>query len=345
MNGGSASLDFNMPDTLLSLAHINLDSRKYNTRDKRQSKTSVFLEQFAPEDASLVIHLYETIKKTYDLWLTEGDYSPNYDQLREYIISQFGTHQFLASIQAVGAATNALGRYSAALRKVIHDIRGGALTVLAGYVYFLEYEPEHLVADVQKAVLSAHDHAKLMRNAIIDLDPPMRQLDKATIETVGDLIDKWHGSTHYIGEKRAMVEVLSAFAPGERELALTTSTMNHLLYNYINNAARFTTDKKITANVFPAGETALCWVMRNSISRDHESWLNKATDGDFKQLFRGGLTQGGNGIGLSVCADVIADRFGLNTELALDKGYLGAQVANGYYYTWFYWPINKEESY
>jgi len=76
---------------------------------------------------------------------------------------------------------------------------------------------------------------------------------------------------------------------------MKASAVDRVVYNYVNNATRFS-----------AG---------------------------------GGLTRGGNGLGLSNCADFVAAAFGLpDIDAALRGRYLGAVVEDGWYLAWAHWP-------
>jgi hypothetical protein len=329
----------NIPDTFLSLASTNL--RVFRPERYDGGGFGVSLTQFAPEDVSLIIQLYDVVKKTYDLWLYMRD-APNYQLLKEYIIAQFGTDRFLSNVQSVGAATYALGQDTPSLRKIMHDIRGGALTVLAGYVYFLRTEPHSVPEDIHNAVLMARDHAKLMRNAIPNLDPMVRQADESIkIHYIDEFVQKWDGAVYNIATKTVEIKAQSTFQGAITNRCLETSAIDRVLYNYINNAARFSADKQVSMTIFPIGDMVIRWVVHNTVTTQQQTWVNNVTAGELKKLFFGGLTRGGHGLGLSSCADIVAASFGLTPEEALEKGYLGAKMIDQNYYAWFHWPIYR----
>ena len=128
----------NISNELLNLAPTDLII--YRTERYDGGGFGVSLSQFVPEDVSLIIQLYSAVKKIYDLWLYMKD-APNYELLRQQIIATFGSEQFLTSMQAIGAATYGHKAASPLMRKVVHDIRGGGLTVLTGFVYLLKELP------------------------------------------------------------------------------------------------------------------------------------------------------------------------------------------------------------
>ncbi len=305
---------------------------------------SVSLRQFAPEDISLIIQLYTAVKRTYDLWLYMKD-APNYKMLASHIQREFSSDQFLNSMRSIGAATAALGETSSQLRKIIHDIRGGALVVLVGYARLAEAGAEFRLDDLKTAVLNARDHAKLMRNAIDDIDPIVREADEGLkIHYIDDFVNKWNRVNFNIGEKTVAIKVSSSFEGSITNRCLETSAIDRILYNYVNNAARFSADKVVNMTIFPAGDSLVRWVVDNAISAEQQTWLDTHAGADLKKLFLGGLTRGGQGIGLTNCTDFVAASFGIAPQEALDKGYLGAKIIDMRYYAWFHWPayIPKE---
>jgi K+-sensing histidine kinase KdpD len=326
----------NVSSELMTLAPTDLTV--YRTERYDGGGFDVSLTQFAPEDIARVMQLYSAVKKIYDLWLYMKD-APNYELLRQQIVTLFGSEQFLTSMQAIGVATYALKTPSPVIRKVVHDIRGGGLTVLTGTVYLLKESPDPHPEDIENTVLVARDHAKLMRNAIFDLDPTVRQADESTkVHPIDDFVHKWTGATFKIADKPVEIEVNCTFSGSITNRCLETSAIDRILYNYINNAARFTADRRVTLHIFPTGGSLVRWVVGNSLTLDQQRWLDETTGSDLKQLFMGGLTRGGHGLGLSSCADFVAASFGLTPSQALDEGYLGVRVIDAHFLAWFHWP-------
>lgn len=307
----------------------------------------VSLSAFTPEDVSLIIQVYSAVKKMYDLWLYMSD-APNYDLLKTQMIAQCGSDHFIATAQSIGAATYALGKTDPTLRKVIHDIRGGALAVLTGYATMikrLDPEVDDIPEYVRDAILMARDHAKLMRNAIVDLDPVVREADEnVKVHFIDDFVDKWDGALFRIADKTVRIGVNCSFDGSVTNRCLETSAIDRILYNYISNAARFTTDQTVTMTIFPIENFVVRWVVENSVTSDQQNWLNQATGGDLTKLFQGGLTRGGHGIGLSSCTDFVAASFGVTPTSALEQHYLGAKLLGERYYTWFHWPVYQPAS-
>lgn len=325
-----------IPETMLQLAPQDLE----NYRQDRYGGGgfSVTLRNFTPEDAALLIRLYSTIKKIYDLWLYMKD-EPNYELMESQIVKELGSEQFRTSVQAIGSSTYDLYEPSPLLRKVIHDIRGGALSVLVGLATMLKMYPSNGVS-IHQAITMARDHAKLMRNAIEDIDPVVRLADESIkVHPIREFVDKWQGLSFEIAKKPVAIQVNCAFDGNVTNRCLETSAVDRILYNYVNNAARFTADNRVIITIFSVRLGLVRWVVQNLISERHKQWLHENIGADLRPLFRGGITRGGHGIGLSNCTDFVAASFGIESnEEALEKKYLGAKVIDDQYYAWFHWP-------
>jgi K+-sensing histidine kinase KdpD len=263
---------------------------------------------------------------------------PNYDLLAEQLVAQLGKETFIKSTHAIGLATYAAVDPSPLIRKVVHDIRGGALTVLIGYTTFLNRVPDRENVMV-KAILMARDHAKLMRNAIYDLDPVVTRADESIkIHPIDDFVNKWRDSEFQVASKVVQIETVCTFVGNITNRCLETSAIDRILYNYINNAARFTADKRVRLSIFAVSNGLVRWVVQNRISETQQQWLADNVGDNLTRLFEGGITRGGHGLGLSSCTDFVAASFGLRTAEALKEGYLGAKLLGDQYCAWFHWP-------
>jgi len=324
-------------DLYFSLAPTDL--LIYRSDRYRGEGFGVSLRDFAPEDVALLIRLYGSIKKIYDLWLYMRE-QPNYKLIGDQLIKEFGSDELRIGLQAIGSATYAIQEPSALVRKVIHDVRGGALSVLVGLATFLKLYPELDAETIHQAITMARDHAKLMRNAIEDIDLRVRAADEsAKIHPISDFVNKWNNLSFKIASKPVLVQVTCSFEGNITSRCLETSAIDRILYNYINNAARFTTDNKVRLLIFPVGEGLVRWVVQNSLAEQQKLWLQENVGDNLGRLFEGGITRGGHGLGLSSCADFVAASFGTETiQEAIQSGLLGAKVLDDQYYAWFHWP-------
>ncbi len=323
----------------LNLASTNL---KINRQERYDGGGfGVSLNELAPEDVSLVLRLYQSLKGIYDLWLYMGD-SPNYQLLRTHL-KLFCTAEFLTGARAIGVATYTMDNPPPELRKACHDLRGGALSSLAGYAKLISRLPEDDNL-VRKAVFLARDHAKMMRNILPDLDMAIRAADESLkLHSICEFVDKWHELTVQMGSKRVQVLAQSDFECYITNRCLESSAVDRILYNYINNAIRFSAGEHVRLMVIPINNLIARWVVENELADIQNAWLQETLGDELHGLFQGGYTRGGHGIGLSSCTDLVAASFGVSSDEAIKGQYLGAIVRNNIYYAWFHWPIYVQQ--
>jgi signal transduction histidine kinase len=310
-----------------------------NNRSRRYDGAgfSISLHDMAPEDVSLILRLYNSLKGIYDLWLYMGQ-TPNYELLR-ISLKQFSTTEFVMAARSIGVATYALDNPPPELRKACHDLRGGALSSLTGYAKLIPRLPEDDNL-VRKAVFLARDHAKMMRNIIPDLDKPIRAADESVkLHSIHEFIDKWDQITVEIGSKQVKVLAESDLQCYITNRCLESSAIDRILYNYLNNAIRFSAKEYVHLVVIPIHNSLTRWVVENELTDRQKAWLQETLNNELSQLFQGGYTRGGQGIGLSSCSDLVAASFGISPSEAIESEYLGAKVNNHTYYAWFHWPI------
>lgn len=319
-----------------------------SVRDKRYNGGGfdISVAEFHPDDQARLRKIYDATKKTYELWLYMRE-APNYDLLARHLVDQF-SEAFATSVHQWGFATMAENRPAhPMLHKVLHDIRGGALVGLTGYASMLATlnpDPAERKAWVEIATLMSRDHAKLIRNAVPDLDPLVREADEGLkIHDIDDFVRKWQRSMLGEGPRRAQVTVHCDFHGSITNRCLETSAIDRVLYNYINNAARFTADGRIDLVITAINPGLVRWAVTNAIGPDQQAWLTERFQDDLRPLFFGGQTRGGHGIGLSNCADFVAASCGKNPRSAVDEGYLGARVRDAVFYAWFHWPSYQPE--
>ncbi len=321
-------------DIYLSLAPTTLHIKRQERYDG--SGFDISLRDLAPEDVSLIIRVYQTVKGVYDLWLYMRD-RPNYPLLRQQL-ERLAQPEFIFAAQAIGAATYAYHPPSAGLRKAIHDIRSGGLTSLAGYAALIKYRPDDDKI-VRQAVFLARDHAKMMRNIILDLDVPTREADESSkLHAIAEFVEKWRGFTFHLAQKQVVVQAQSSYDGFITSRCLETSAVDRVLYNYINNAARFSATDCVCLTVLEVSPGLTRWVVENEITADQQVWLQHTLGPDLTPLFQGGYTREGHGVGLSSCTDIVAASFGVGLGIALTQKYLGASLRDQVYYAWFHWP-------
>ncbi len=303
---------------------------------------SISFNDMVAEDISLVMRLYQSLKSIYDLWLYMSE-NPNYQLLRTHL-TQLCSTEFITEARAIGNTTYNVDKSTPKLRKAFHDIRGGALSSLTGYAKLIPRLPEDDTL-VRKAVFLARDHAKMMRNILPDLDIPIRAADEsAKLHRIREFVDKWDQVTVEMEGKYVQVLVESNVECYITNRCLESSAVDRVLYNYINNAIRFSAGESIGLSVIRVNNSIIRWVVKNEITHEQKMWLQENLDNELSKLFQGGYTKGGQGIGLSNCSDLVSSSFGLSVSQAIESGYLGAKILNNTYYAWFHWPIYLPEN-
>ena len=327
----------------MTSSNIIADLAPSNLRNNRPDRYngagfSCRMTDFAPEDASLLLGTYRRIKQIYDLWLYNRG-STDYAQIKVYLMDSIGDNVFFSNVQSIGDSTRSLTDKHSIVRRVIHDVRGGALVPLMGYAQMLK---EGLIdtVDIKMLVFLARDHAKMMRNAIEDIDTYTRNIDEAaSLHTIDDLREKWLNLDIKMGERHIDIDLDCRFDGSISNCCLEVSATDRIIYNYVNNAARFAADERVGLHIVPCGEELVRIATSNVISPDHAAWLQEHTGGDLNQLFKAGVTRGSSGLGLSNCADFVTTCFGLkDSQQALEQGYLGARLDDHTVYFWFHWP-------
>ncbi|QJW97051.1 histidine kinase [Frigoriglobus tundricola] len=320
-----------IPDVLHDLAPTTLPNRRSERFDG--AGYEVPLTRFDPADREILEHVYQTVNGLPQLWYPMRD-APDYPALEEYI-RRVGRGPLLADAGRLGRALAG----DAAVRKAVHDVRGGGLTVLLGTADLLGLVPGDRDL-IRRCVDAARDHAKIMRNLFPDLDPVVRAADEATkAHGIDHFTAKWDGMATRGPAGPVSVGVRCAFAGAISARCLETSSIDRVVYNYVNNAVRFAAGGAVTVWIFPVAAGLTRWVVQNAIAPDQAAFLGERTGADLGRLFAGGITRGGTGVGLANCAEIVADCFGLSSPTeAVARGYLGAATRDTDYYSWFHWP-------
>ena len=320
--------------------HLPSQFRNLRAQRYRGEDFDVSLSALSPVDQQHIRLLYGFVKTIHLRWLDMRD-NPDWEALRKLLAAILSPPLSTAAKElgldsmahcSQGEATQALG-------KVLHDLRGGALAPLQLYARMAEWDDDTL--HLRNATFLARDHAKIMRNILPELDPEVRSADEAEkphfIEAV---VEKWDMfGFERAGKEPGRVNVRCGYDGLLASCCLEASAVDRIVYNYMNNAMRFTAEPFIGLEILPVGDNAVRWIVANPITPDQSEWLNMNTNGDMSNLFRGGLTRGGNGLGLSNCADFVAAAFGLpDINTALDGKFVGAAEEDGWFLAWAHWP-------
>ena len=293
------------------------------------------LSRFAPRDRLALHRIYRDLEGLSRLWRSMGA-APDWGVLGRRAAEAAMTGGLFDEAQALGLATREEGLDGPDVRKALHDIRGGGLTVLLGTAELLALQPSS-EGLARTCAAAARDHAKIMRCLLTDLDPPARSADQATkSHAIGHFVGKWDGA-HVQGPAGPVtISVSCGFRGAVSARCLETASIDRVLYNLVNNAARFAVGGGVELAVRPVGRCLTRWVVCNRVGEDEEAFLAGT---DLGALFAGGVTRGGNGVGLANCAEVVAQCFGLPDPTdAVRDGYLGAALRGDSFLVWFHWP-------
>ncbi len=319
-----------VPQELLDLAPVALPN--YRTHRFDGAGYEVPLARFAPDDRAILVRLYAAVDGLPRLTRAAGPAGPTVEAFIR------GADRLIPDAQQLGVATRSAGGEDAAVRKAVHDIRGGGLAVVIGSAGLLDLLPDD-PGIVRACVDAARDHAKIMRNLLPEIDPVVREADEAAkAHDIRHFAAKWDGMAVRRGDDSVAVAVRCSFAGSISARCLETSSIDRVVYNLINNAVRFAADGAVVVWIFPVGEGLVRWVVENRVAADQRVFLATAAP-DLGRLYAGGVTRGGTGVGLANCAELVADCFGLTDSAeAVAGGYLGAVTRGDRYLAWFHWP-------
>ena len=336
------------PDSRFATGHnqtliSRLPSQFRNMREHRYQGENfdISLSTLSAIDQQHVRMIYVFVKTIHTQWLDMQD-NPDWGVLRKMLAALLSSP---LSTAAKGLGLDSIsrrllqGETNHALEKALHDLRGGALIPLQFYANMAEWDDDPL--HLRNATFLARDQAKIMRNILPDLDPEVRRADEAEKPHFTQaVVEKWNlFQFERAGIEPGHVNVSCSYDGLLASCCLEASAVDRIVYNYMNNAIRFTAEPSVSLEILPVGDNAVRWIVANPITPDQSEWLRSNTKGDLSNLFRGGLTRGGNGFGLSNCADFVAAAFGLpDINAAIEGKYLGAIEEDGWYVAWAHWP-------
>ena len=280
------------------------DLRSHRSTRFAGEDLGVSVRQLHPMDLASVFRLYQILKGTYEIWMYMEQ-----RLVREVLLGRLlrlFEDGFQAQLHLLGAATDSPDPL---VRAALEDAKGGALAVL--FDFLKDRDLERLDASELHVVLTlARDHAKMMRNALIDLDEAVRE---------GDENPKAHSL-------RPILRKLTAYRPGMQFQAgtnyegsvscrcLETSALDRVTYNFLSRA--LTSDS-------PGGGL---WV--SQINDQLCRWAFECTVGRFRMPEANELP-----------VRAVAMAVGVTPEEALSYAYLGSVRRAGRLWAWFHWPV------
>lgn len=302
---------------------------------------SLLLSVFSEEDRLTVTSLYQRLKELLEVLKTHRDQPEHCLAVLQKTIRDQDWGNFIKELQNLGQSSYQQ-RPSKLLSQVVHDLKGGALTTLLLRIQLINMGAGRTESIVPMFFL-ARDHLKIMRNGLRDIDPEWRKRDQGRqFHSLNLLREKWHNATHHVGSRTVRINLDLAYEGNVAESCLEFSAVDRVIYNLINNAAVYTTNDEIDFHILtvPKGVPQhLRFVFRNHISAEHKAALENRFGDRLNEIFIGGFTTGGNGYGMRICAEFVANAYGLHSlERCLEEGYIGVKLIDDSFVTWFHWP-------
>ncbi len=302
---------------------------------------SLLLSVFSEEDRLTVTTLYERLKELFEILKAHRDQPEHCLAVLQGVIKQQDWPNFIKSLQTLGNSSYQQ-RPSKLLSQVVHDLKGGALTTLLLRIQLINMGVRRTESVLPMFFLT-RDHLKIMRNGLRDVDPEWRQRDQGRqFHSLSLLREKWQNATHYVGARAVRINLDLAYEGNVAESCLEFSAVDRVVYNLINNAAQYAANDEVDFHILtvPKGVPQhLRFVIRNRISTEHKAALQARFGEKLNDLFIGGFTTGGNGFGMRICAEFVANAYGVHSlERCLADGYIGAKLEGDSFVTWFHWP-------
>ncbi|HEU5011714.1 MAG TPA: ATP-binding protein [Roseiflexaceae bacterium] len=325
-------------DVLRGLAPLELPT--YRKERFGGDALNVSLRRFSAADRQSVAELYTWLQDL--LALVQH-------HLDEPVICQQKLHDFaeqrhwfsiMARVRAIHAPED--DDEDMLLNKVIHDIKGGAFQSIVMYLQLME----HMLlraADVFRIFVLVRDHLKIMRSTISDLDPQGYARDHALrLHPVDLLVQKWNEAAYRVQDKQVEIVFDCGFSGDVSERCLEFAALDRVVYNLVNNAARNADDGRVFFSILPLPDDHarhLRFVISNHVPAEHAIKLRERYADHLGDLFEGGFTTGGTGLGMRICADIVGNAYGVpDVEQCIQGGYVGAGLIDSFFVNWFHWP-------
>ncbi len=349
----AATIDGNanggVPAELLDLAPLNLLNHRADRY--RAGNIAVALGDLMPADQAIIQRIYQQITHLLDILSAKAPARRISAAVSDFIAND-DFAGLRVDLRGLGRATFAGREPDQEIFKAIHDIRGGALTALFFRLEMSDLRPL-TKEELRTLFMLTRDHGKIMRSAIVDLDPVRRALDVAPqSHHVSLLLEKWQDAT--VGQLSAQhpvgFSVACRFDGAVSECCLESAAIDRIFYNLVANALRHNAGDRLELTIFEVPREPgqnLRFILRNALSdedarRIRDLSVAGAAAQDLAALFQPGVSTTGSGLGLAIVADLVTQAFGIGSqEQALRLGYFGARILGGKFTAWFHWPIAR----
>jgi signal transduction histidine kinase len=247
---------------------------------------------------------------------------------------------------AVMTAARTLGRGEGipeAVRRALHDVRGGALTSLLVSIQRFRTGRATDAAAVKGLEVLASDHLKILRNAVLELDDPRREADLAPCpHVVGRLADSLSRVTGDGPDGPIRVDVACTFTGAITMSCVELGALDRATLNLVNNAVRYAAASPVEVALVPVPGSAdpdLRVVVANRIDDARARALEERFGDDLGRIFVEAFSTTGSGDGLKICVEFAAAAYGFaRPEDAAEAGVVGATIREGSFVAWVHWP-------
>lgn len=231
---------------------------------------------------------------------------------------------------------------SARVHRVIHDLRGGALSSLSLYLQLAE-TGDLQAQDIPQMVLLANDHAKMLRTAISDLDRIRYTRDELFLpQSIDAIVHHWRDVQYRIATGESSKVFCTSSVHGYiADSVIELAALDRVLYNLVNNAVRHAEGQDIVMSIsrYHASDDMVQFIVSNPISEMHYRKLNQLTGQNPYTLVTTPTTTTGSGLGLGICADIVAHVFQTDIDEILRQQFFTVQWHARTFDVSFVWPL------
>jgi len=329
--------------TIEALAPRNLTNRR--SRRYAGDDISSKLSDFAQVDQDFIVRLYAFLQELFERLQPDAVGNGRTTREQQEFLAGVDVDGWVRTARGFGSASYAASG-SALLAKTIHDVRGGGLTSILGYLSMMITEDGRTDA-LNGLFFLTRDHLKIIRNAIVGLDDEKRAEDLLPkLHTIGLIVEKWNGAMFGPAGEQVRVAVDHHYDGPIAECCVEFGALDRILYNLMNNAVRHAAEKEVRLFVLPLPDQSEPENLRFALSnRVADADLAKLAQigalHDLRELFASGVSTTASGLGLTIVTDFVCNAYGIVIrEDAFEDGYLGARVEQGNFVIWFHWPMS-----
>ena len=274
-------------------------------------------------------------------WLDNPDFPTTMaeQRLRTFVLTAKWS-QMIGALQDVTPTHTLID--SARVHRVIHDLRGGALSSLSLYLQLAE-SGDLLAQDIPHMVLLANDHAKMLRTAISDLDRVRYTRDELFLpQSIDALVQSWRNVYYRIHSGQAAhVTCHSSVVGSIADSVIELAALERVLYNLVNNAVRHAQSGGIDIAItyFDETQQLVKFTVQNALTAAQSAILTQLTADAPANLILQPVTTTGSGLGLGICADIIAHVFQADVDEIIRQNYFVVSWTESRFVVEFVWPM------